>query len=151
MPSCTVKCRYKQLNINNDYNYALHKYLLYIKTELCQITLSVVVSETAGEALVTVGKYVSFEVTLHIHQHTAYVVHAELTLVVQLELHGDGAFGVSADIGSIDVFGAGSAQTLHVILVCTGCPFGNPVVVRFDGACEGLAGSVLEVNKSVGG
>ena len=33
MPSCTVKCRYKQLNINNDYNYALHKYLLYIKQE----------------------------------------------------------------------------------------------------------------------
>ena len=31
MPSCTVKCRYKQLNINNDYNYTLHKDLLYIK------------------------------------------------------------------------------------------------------------------------
>lgn len=34
MPSCTVKCRYKQLNINNDYNYTLHKDLLYIKHQL---------------------------------------------------------------------------------------------------------------------
>ena len=33
MPSCTVKCRYKQLNINNDYNYTLHKDLLYIKVK----------------------------------------------------------------------------------------------------------------------
>ena len=45
MPSCTVKCRYKQLNINNDYNYTLHKDLLYIKRERKLLHLSEAVDD----------------------------------------------------------------------------------------------------------
>ena len=96
MPSCTVKCRYKQLNINNDYNYTLHKDLLYIKRE-CQHEHLVVVVLEINVYLLLVGtlrgvvkaEHLAVErVTVVGSQHHA-VIHSQSAFTVRLEIaHG---------------------------------------------------------------
>ena len=93
MPSCTVKYRYKQLNINNDYNYALHKYLLYIKVKFQLVGVAEIIFHHYDEVvhLVTLRRVVQpellvFEQVAVVGQERNAVVHFQCSFSLELEI-----------------------------------------------------------------